>query len=759
MEQEQAGSELVMASAKARVSHLIEDFKKCTPWRSGFNRIDWPAQIRDAVWEGMSADGKKHDTEDAPAFPWDGASDARVFAADDICNALAGLCVVGFFGSMIRFAGVEAKDGEAAGDATRFMERLIQGPGFAELLSEVELSAQYFVETGVMVLHPVMEREVAYEMKRISLAELAKAAGMTNDENPNDKGMTNGAMTNPQGDPNAKRLLELVMNPAMEAEAIEFVQTIGEEIKGAEFADFLSMFECEAVEEWRVTEARAKEFVRGLREEGYGCIPVPVVTRNEATVTALRAWDEVFFRSYAVDLVKQARVYRREFMDEVGLRAKAAVEGWDAAWVEEAVKTKGKSSEWSGNSFGTALGSADWSASGSFAEGKDQEDLIEVIYGYQRAVEEDGVTSYWVTVFSAHAGDGSSGASPSHQDSFCAAHEQVSADEVSFVMGLLERRGRGVQRVRGIPERVGPRQREMKCHRDALVDLASMAVIPPVNVQFNAMKLKYKFGPGVQNTVSPGMAPEFMDVPTKGAPVAVEILQSLKEELKEEFGLGGKEADPTLTASKRQMVVMKFLGAWTVALQGLWRLALKFTSDQEYERITGGPKPQSMEARKGEDLVLHFDVRDLDMGHLKEVYAAVKELTLVDTGGVIDRNKLVSVIMRKIDSSMAREVVTPAQGASQQLYRKVQTDLVMMMAGLEPEFREDDNPTAGKELEFAERIVQGSPKMQQALKSDPDFQEKAGRWMESRKFNLQQQENKVIGRIGVAPKSEEAVGI
>jgi hypothetical protein len=754
MDKEMAGMELVAASDSARVSDLIEDFKKCTPWRGGFNRLDWNAQIRDAVWDGQAADGRKHDSENAKAFPFEGASDARVFAADDICNDHVALCVVGFFRAMVRFAGVEAKDGELAGDATRFMERLLEGPGFAALLEEVELSAQLMAELGIFVLQPTMEREVAYELREVSMKELAAAAGIQGDASGGaDAAGATGPVdpTAQGGNPLALKLIQLVMNPAAEDQAIEFVQEMGAMIVQEELKEFLGVCDMQALEEWTVSLKRAREFVRGLREDGYGSLPTPVVLCNEVTVAALRPWDEVFFRGYAVDLAKQSRVYRREFMEPVELKARAAMNGWDPKWVEETLKTRGKVSEWSGNSLATTLASSDWTSDGRWAAVENQEDLIEVIYGFQRCIEEDGVLSYWLTVFSAHATPGDAGASRADAEEFCAKHEQVSADEMCFVMGLRERRGRGVGRVRGVPEVVSSRQREMKCHRDALVDLGSMAVMPPLNVPFNAMKIPYQFGPGVRNVVQPGLEPRFMEVPTTGAPLAVEMHDRLKRELDEEFGRGGPEVDPTRTAGKRQMVLNAFLGAWTVGLQGMWRLALKFTSPEEYQRITGGPMPTSREARRGEDLILHFDVRDLDMEFVKATYAAFKELVTIDAGGVLDKSKLVNVMARMINPSLAREVVSPAAAASQQLFRQVKGDVMGMALGLEPEYGQDDDPTAQAKLQFLDQIFKTSGKMQERLKADPDFQEKLLKYAENLKFNVAQQENKMIGRVGVQP--------
>lgn len=765
MNEEQDG--LAVESGRGKVSELILDFKKCSPWRGGWNRLDWNAQTRDAVWTGQSADGKKHALDaTTPAFPWEGASDARVFVADDICNENVALCVIGFFRAMIRFAGVEAKDGEEAGDATRFMERLMEGPGFADLLAEVELSAQLMQEIGVFVLHPTMEREVGMELKEIRMRELAQAAGLGGEGLRTEGGGLSGGASGgayaaggngslhptsgggAQGNPTAMKLIELVMDPAREEEAIEFVREVGKEIVQMELGEFLESVECAGLEGWELSVARARDFVRGLREEGYGCVPVPVVMRNEATVVALRPWDEVFFRSYAVDLGRQGRVYRREFMDVVEFRRRGRLEGWDSAWMEAVEKTKGKVSEWAGNTFGTGTGARDWTSDGCWESGSDFEDLVEVLYGFQRCVDSDGVLSYWVTVFSAHASSGE-GKEASGENDFCGKHEQVSSDEIQFVMGLRERRGRGVQRVRGVPELVASRQREMKAHRDSLVDLASMAVIPPINVMLNAAKTRYRFGPGVQNIVQVGMEPKFAEVPTKGAPLAIEALNRLERELDIEHGRAREDVPGTRTMAKQQMLLNSFLGAWSVGLQGLWRLALKFTGAAEYERITGGPKPQGTPARRGEDLILHFDVRDLDLEHVQAIYAAFKDLVTMDAGGVLDKGKLVNVMARMINPSVAREVIIPGQGASQQVFRQVKNDLVSMLAGMEPEYGEDADPTAGMKLGFVDQIVKSSPKLQQALENDGDFQGRAQKYLESLQFNQSQQENKVVGRIGV----------
>ena len=247
-----------------------------------------------------------------------------------------------------------------------------------------------------------------------------------------------------------------------------------------------------------------------------------------------------------------------------------------------------------------------------------------------------------------------------------------------FVVGTRERFGRSLFSTRGVPQMVSTRQREVKVQRDGLIDWTSIGVTPPLNVPDIGLKTKYKFGPATQNTTRVGFEPSFMEVPTKGTPISMEVLELINKEVDNDFGRLSNDVPPTRTQVKQQMMVNGFLMMWQEALQQEFKLVEQFTTDEKYMKITGAekPLPKGEDIAEQADLILEFDVRELDMEHVLAQYKVITQGILpVDSTGVIDRSKLVTAMLRAVNPSLAKELVTPQEGASQAIFRKTQNDL------------------------------------------------------------------------------------
>jgi len=155
------------------------------------------------------------------------------------------------------------------------------------------------------------------------------------------------------------------------------------------------------------------------------------------------------------------------------------------------------------------------------------------------------------------------------------------------------------------------------------------------------------------------------------------------------------------------------------------------------------------------DFNVRFDVRDTDPEFVqKKLEAIIKTVVPLDSGGIIDRNKLVKLVIESISPDAARELVIDQATASQKLYKDVVSDIGMMMLGNEALYTEMD-PAASSKLQFAQDIIQKNPKAQQALKGDRIFQILFDNYTKQLQFSVDQEKNKQIGRIGVSPASEE----
>lgn len=721
---------LVFTARTPDVGELIREFQRCAPFSDGWNRIEGNDQIRYALWANQSSDGKKHSNGDYEAFPFEGAADGQVFLANSVIDELTAVLVVSFWRAMVRAVGVQGTEREQSlgGYTTRLMEWLANTKLRKDLVREVELSAQYLLTYGVCVLKPTWVRELGRDRHRLTLEQLGQIAAQS-----------------PPGSPLAM-LPALVLDPAQEDVAVAAVRQVADELTRRAFSEVLGEDAEDLLADFELPERDAQKFVRGLRNEGLGEIRLPYFVKNQPGVTALKPWEDVFFHPESTDL-QRTRVFEREWVTEVELRTRGKLEGWDADWIEQAAKCKGYASTWTVDGLGNdRLLNAPW----DYNWMPRSSELIEIIHAYVPQVDDDGVRCVTHTILHAKVTrDDLTG-----KDNLCAKSERLELDhgQMPFVAGLRERTRRRLSSARGIPQLLNTRQREIKVQRDGLVDYTSVSVFPPVNIYEDAMGTIFKFGPAVQNSVTPGREPKFLDIPAKGVPAAFELMQTIEREVANDFGLAGAEVPPVRQQVKQQMLVNTFLLMWTEAFQQIFGLCGQFMAEGEFQRVTGSrePLPKGRAMGRQEDLMLTLDVRELDMEFVVAQYKAIATGVIpLDQDNVVDKGKLVRIMLRSINPSLAQEIIRGEGGGPQQVMQRVQSDLMRMLMGFEPEYGRDDDPTAGMRMQAAQQVMQTNPKIQQALQSDPDFAERVKKYGENIQFNLEQQQNKVTGRVGV----------
>lgn len=727
----QTDDTLTWASAKPQVDALIEEYKRCSPAADGWNRLQTNDEVRYAQWGNQTLDGKKHSSETEKAFPFENAADGQIFLADAVINELVAICVVSFWRAMVRATGAQSTEDkqELGANATKVMEWLVNTRMKRELVREVELSAQYLLTYGNAVLKPTWTRELGKKLQRLTFAQVQQIAQAYS-----------------QGDPQSvmAQLPAMILDPALEDAAVDIVRQVATEMVQQGFSEVLGDEGNAKLEGYTVSKSRARAFVRSLRDEGQGEIPVPFFFKNQPSIFCLKPWEEVFWNPEAADL-QQTRVFEIEFLNEVQLRSRAALEGWDEEWVEQAATLKGRFSAWSMQSQSQPLLNVEW----QWNYVTQQSELIEVIHGYTPQVDTDGIRCVYHTIFSAHISKSKDGAT-----ALAAKHEllDLAHGQMPFVVGCRERTRRRITSSRGLPQLLNTRQREVKVQRDALLDHTSVSVFPPLNVYEDALGTKYNFGPAVQNTVILGREPKFMDVPARGTPVAFELMQVIQTEVQNDFGLAGQSVPVTRQQTKQQMLVNTFLLMWSEAFQQMFALVEQFLPDAEYQRVTGAkaPLPKGDAIARQDDLVLHFDVRELDMDYVLAQYKAITMGVLpFDTDNVVDKSKLISIMLRAINPSLAGEVVRTPQAGQEQVMAQVQNDLMRMMLGFTPEYGKDADPAAQMKMQAAQQLLQTNPKLQQAMQQDPQFQEQIKEYGKNIQFNLEQQQNKGRGRTGV----------
>jgi hypothetical protein len=68
------------------------------------------------------------------------------------------------------------------------------------------------------------------------------------------------------------------------------------------------------------------------------------------------------------------------------------------------------------------------------------------------------------------------------------------------------------------------------------------------------------------------------------------------------------------------------------------------------------------------------------------------------------------------------------------------------------------DPAAKGRLDFGRQIIMANPKYRKMLVEDEHFRGLVEKYEQNLQFSVTQQENAVIGRLGVDPKAAEAAG-
>jgi len=183
-------------------------------------------------------------------------------------------------------------------------------------------------------------------------------------------------------------------------------------------------------------------------------------------------------------------------------------------------------------------------------------------------------------------------------------------------------------------------------------------------------------------------------------------------------------------------------------------LVQQYMTPEDVARVTGNDTPvnESGDVIRGRfDLTCEFDARLLDSEALAaKMQFIAQTLVPLDSFSVIDRANLVKYMMASVDQNLADLLVRDIGAATQAEIEDEQTAFAKISAGTEPPLKEGGQ-NAQVRLQTLQQIIQSNPAVQQRYAQDEIFKAMIDARAQAFQFQLQQQQNAVIGRVGAQP--------
>ena len=664
-------------------------------WFSSLRAKNYDTRM--SLWDGQSSDGKKWaNNYGRKVFPWEGGADCRIRLADLICNRDMQLCLTATFASRLQMLPVESSDALSRTAAESVLKWMLFTHCADDLRRELELALNIRNTYGLAVMGVFWRTTTRTEIKTFTLEELMASAAETQD-------------------PALTALIGAILDPLQEEVAAEIINGIYEG-------------------------AGTSANIRKLREGGTVEVPVPYIFESKPEWTALEPFNDVIFPTATYDLQRAPWIARREMISCEELEERVTTEGYPYEFYEECEKHKGASlwpiySQQNNNRRDNIL----W---------QDYRDLIEIWHVYSKEIDEKtGATKVMCHIM--------------HPNVEKCAKEEVSPythGNYPFIELPRERVSRCLLESRSIPEIVSTMQAEIKTQRDYRSDRAGIAILPPMRVPANRGKLDIVLGPAVQ---IPERRPNefgWMQPPPFDQGT-IEIERAVRRDVNEYFGLNGEGVDSNYVSLVQQHTVDRWLRDYKAIVTQTYQLMQQYMQPVEILRISGGqalPFSAAREDIQGKfDLTIDFDAKNLDAEALgvKLDYIS-KAVVPLDTAGVIDRAGLVKFIMGAVDPVLAQMLVRDPGPAAAMEANEEQLAFTKIAAGTEPEL-----PGEGVNHQLRAQVLQGiiqaNPAVQQRYGQDEIFRGMIDARMKALQFQLQQQQNAQIGRMGTMPALQQ----
>jgi hypothetical protein len=633
-------------------------------------------------WPGKSRDHRKHG---ADAFPWEGASDIECHVIDERITRLVSLFMSALKRANIRAFPVESSDIARSKLVSGFLKWMVSSGYIPRFFREMELGANYLLERGILISYVGWHREDRSFKQNINLAQVGEIS------------------------PDVYRAIE---SGNQDEELIILLQnTFG-----------------------GLSEKRAKKALKELRKGGETELPIVRRQVNAPEVKTLAPDGDFFFPPYVTDPQRAPYCFWRTYYTPQELQNKVTTDGWDEDFVEYVID------KYRGVNIDSIEREQEGRRSISLTDNAyEAEELIEIVYGYQRLIdEEDGSEGIYCTVF--HKEFTGNETTPGY-----AKFELLNGyEDYPVVVTRLSEDGKRLYDAQTMPSLLRGIQNQVKVERDSRIDRNSLATLPPILHPVG--QAPNDWGPGRMIPYRRKGDLDFAPTPTYNQG-SLEMEKTLTELADRLVGL---DEGSQMSQIRQQFLVDKFLSHTAEVLRMAFKCFQRFGADEIFFRVTGTPDPQIF--TKGDpdenfDILINFDVQNTDPETVKNKLAQFVQLNQLNANNRLNVDSLLDIAAVEIDPVMADAVLQPVETAQQEMVKNVTDDLAKIYAGIEMPAR-----PAGAQI--AIQVIQQysqQPDVAQRLQTDQSFAARMQKYAGQYTFQIQQAQNAQIGRVGTAP--------
>lgn len=700
------------------------------------------ADVRHCRWDGQSADGRKHAVAmRAEPFPFEGASDARIRACEEIIRENWLVLMAAVFRSKAAFRPRQLTDEsrDSAHKMESVMKYFLSGPMRREVRDVLALAFDWMLGYGLSVVHCSWHERRQLQRASVTGAGLVQWAVM--------KGAS--AMD--------ETMRELEDDPAMEPELDAVAESAVVELGRLEDRIMLWLTDTSPASLHELTEVlreydpgmqNARKVARMLQAEGAADYFTAVVVESRPRWEALLPGVDVLFPPETRDLKTARWVARVRWMTASEVKAAAAMEGWDEDWTQKVLQRPGKAFD-----YNVAL---EWALGGggvSTAVQTNYRDTegFQIVEVWQRTVTPDGVPFIRKTLV--------------HEcDRECYGMDDIYAPQdgnLPFFEMKRQHNKRLLWESEGIAAEMQSEQDGIKCQFDARVDHTSLSISPPM------IKPPSLAGAAQTGRVRPGGelvefrdgTIRFMDVRGDSAK-SIEIERAIWERIARRYGRMDATVPAALSQLHMDVLVQNALTDLTEVLRHTVGLVQEFMPDLVDIRMNEGAallsargRERALTATREEiggvfEPEISFDVRDMDLEWLREKLSLLAEIAIpLDSQAVIDRGQIVRLILDAVDPRLESAAMDGEQAAMNEEMDEL-TMISIIVAGEEPPFVQGQNHALRAQV--MRRAVQRSPRLDAIIRADPQVAKVFEARLAMHDQQVTQDQNRVIGRLGAA---------